>query len=107
MRRSNGRRSLTRMSATKSAKSVPACATRRHLRWSTQSRLAYQSSVLGIRPWLAALPERQRLAVFLRCYADLDYRTIASVLEVETGTVSATLHAAHRALREAIGGVRS
>lgn len=48
---------------------------------------------------LAALPERQRLVVFLRYFADLDYREIAAVLEVETGTVSATLHAAHANLR--------
>jgi RNA polymerase sigma-70 factor, ECF subfamily len=53
----------------------------------------------GIRRWIAALPERQRLAVFLRYYADLDYRGIASALEIEVGTVSATLSAAHRALR--------
>lgn len=55
-----------------------------------------------IRPWLAALPERQRLAVFLRYYADLDYRTIASVLEVEVGTVSATLSAALTSLRRSL-----
>jgi RNA polymerase sigma-70 factor (ECF subfamily) len=54
---------------------------------------------LGVRRWVAALPERQRLAVFLRYYADLDYRGIASALEIEVGTVSATLSAAHRALR--------
>lgn len=48
---------------------------------------------------LAALPERQRLVVFLRYFADLEYREIASVLEIETGTVSATLHAAHANLR--------
>lgn len=54
---------------------------------------------LGVRRWVVALPERQRLAVFLRYYADLDYRGIASVLEIEVGTVSATLSAAHRALR--------
>ncbi len=56
----------------------------------------------GIRPWLAALPERQRLAVFLRYYADLDYRTIASVLEIEVGTVSATLSAALTSLRRSL-----
>ena len=28
----------------------------------------------GVRAWVAALPERQRLAVYLRYYADLDYR---------------------------------
>jgi RNA polymerase sigma factor (sigma-70 family) len=60
-----------------------------------------------IRCLIAALPERQRLAVFLRYYADLDYRTIGEVLQVETGTVSATLHAALRSLRDAMQGVRS
>jgi RNA polymerase sigma-70 factor, ECF subfamily len=55
-----------------------------------------------VRAWIAALPERQRLAVFLRYYADLDYRSIADVLEIEVGTVSATLSAAHRTLRRAL-----
>jgi RNA polymerase sigma factor (sigma-70 family) len=55
---------------------------------------------LGIRTWIAALPERQREAVFLRYFADLDYRTIAAALEIEVGTVSATLGAAHRSLRK-------
>ncbi|MGH3093647.1 MAG: RNA polymerase sigma factor [Gaiellaceae bacterium] len=54
----------------------------------------------GIRTWIAGLPERQRLAVFLRYYGDLDYRSIASALDVEVGTVSATLSAAHSALRK-------
>jgi sugar phosphate isomerase/epimerase len=44
---------------------------------------------------------------FLRYYADLDYRTIGEVLEIETGTVSATLAAAHNSLRDAIEGVRT
>jgi RNA polymerase sigma-70 factor (ECF subfamily) len=48
---------------------------------------------------LAALPERQRLVVFLRYFADLEYREIAAALGIETGTVSATLHAAHASLR--------
>ena len=55
-----------------------------------------------VRPWLAALPQRQRLAVFLRYYADLDYRTIASVLDVEVGTVSATLSSALTSLRRSL-----
>jgi len=54
---------------------------------------------LGVRRWVAALPERQRLMVFLRYFAGLDYRSIAGALEVEVGTVSATLAAAHDALR--------
>ncbi len=55
-----------------------------------------------VRAWVAALPERQRLAVFLRYYADLDYRSIAAVLGVEIGTVSATLSSAHAALRRSL-----
>jgi RNA polymerase sigma-70 factor (ECF subfamily) len=54
-------------------------------------------SELAIR--LAALPERQRLVVFLRYFADLEYREIAATLGIETGTVSAALHAAHSNLR--------
>ncbi len=54
---------------------------------------------LGVGRWIAALPPRQREVVFLRYFADLDYRTIARVLDLETGTVSATLSAAHKTLR--------
>jgi RNA polymerase sigma-70 factor (ECF subfamily) len=54
---------------------------------------------------IALLPERQRLALFLRYYADLDYRSIARALDVEVGTVSATLSAAHASLRRALKGV--
>ena len=60
-----------------------------------------------IRAWVVSLPERQRLAVFLRYYADLDYRAIASVLGIEVGTVSATLSAAHTALRRSLKEVSS
>jgi RNA polymerase sigma-70 factor (ECF subfamily) len=55
-----------------------------------------------VRTWVASLPERQRLTVYLRYYADLDYREIATVLDVAVGTVSATLSAAHRSLRKTI-----
>jgi RNA polymerase sigma-70 factor (ECF subfamily) len=52
-----------------------------------------------IRVQLRALPERQRLAVFLRYYAGLSYEQIAEVLDVRPGTVAASLNAAHRTLR--------
>jgi RNA polymerase sigma-70 factor (ECF subfamily) len=52
-----------------------------------------------VRAAVAALPERQRLALFLRYYADLDYAGIAAALEITEGTVGATLNAAHAALR--------
>jgi len=56
--------------------------------------------------WVRNLPERQREAVFLRYWADLDYRAIAEVLEIEVGTVSATLSAAHQSLRRSVQEVQ-
>jgi RNA polymerase sigma-70 factor, ECF subfamily len=53
-----------------------------------------------VRAALALLPERQRLALFLRYYADLDYRTIAATLGIAEGTVGAALSAARQRLRE-------
>jgi DNA-directed RNA polymerase specialized sigma24 family protein len=58
--------------------------------------------LVELAPSLARLPERQRLIVFLRYYADLDYRGIAEVVGVEVGTVSASLAAAHRSVRLAL-----
>lgn len=48
---------------------------------------------------VAALPERQRLVLFLRYFADLSYDGIAEAVDLSSGTVAATLNAAHRALR--------
>ena len=53
----------------------------------------------ALRAKIAALPERQRLILFLRYFGDLDYRSIATALDISEGTVGATLNAAHEALR--------
>jgi len=45
-----------------------------------------------------SLPPRRRLIVFLHYFADLPYRTIADVLEIDVGTVAATLAQARREL---------
>jgi RNA polymerase sigma-70 factor (ECF subfamily) len=55
-----------------------------------------------LRRLIRELPERQRLALFLRYFADLDYESIASILGIATGTVAASLHAAHTAIRTAV-----
>jgi len=49
---------------------------------------------------LATLPERQRLVLFLRFYADLEYGAIAEALEVSPGTIGPTLTAARSALQQ-------
>ena len=58
-----------------------------------------------VRVALALLPERQRLALFLRYYADLDYRTIADTLDIAIGTVGVTLNTAHAKLRKLLDEV--
>jgi RNA polymerase sigma-70 factor (ECF subfamily) len=55
-----------------------------------------------VRSVIAGLPERQRLVLFLRYYADLEYEAIAATLDISPGTVGATLNAAHAALRSSL-----
>jgi RNA polymerase sigma-70 factor (ECF subfamily) len=63
--------------------------------------------LLEASPLVARLPERQRLVVFLRYYAGLDYRSIARALDIEVGTVSASLATAHAAIRRTLGEVEA
>ena len=60
-----------------------------------------------LRSAVARLPERQRLALFLRYYADFDYAQIASTLNIQVGTVSATLHAAREGVARLMEEVAS
>jgi len=55
-----------------------------------------------LRQSIARLPERQKVALFLRYYADLDYETIGVVLSVAPGTVGKLLHDARAAIRRAL-----
>jgi RNA polymerase sigma-70 factor (ECF subfamily) len=55
-----------------------------------------------LRAAIEAVPQRQRTVLFLRYFADLDYRAIADVLGVTPGTVGSTLNAAHAALRRSL-----
>lgn len=57
------------------------------------------SSDEAVRAAVRRLPERQRLVLFLRFYADLDYATIADLLDISEGTVGASLNAARKSLR--------
>lgn len=77
----------------------------RSLRRESASEESTASSEMGssdddVRASLLSLPERQRLAVFLRYYADLSYEQIADALGVRVGIVAASLHTAHASLRQ-------
>jgi RNA polymerase sigma factor (sigma-70 family) len=60
----------------------------------------------AVRAAIERLPERQRLVLFLRVYADLDYCAIADAVGISDGTVAATLNAAQTRLRELLSEVR-
>jgi RNA polymerase sigma-70 factor (ECF subfamily) len=63
---------------------------------------AAPTALPGLRAAIEGLPERQRTVLFLRYFADLDYRAIAAALDVSPGTVGSTLNAAHAALRRTL-----
>jgi RNA polymerase sigma-70 factor (ECF subfamily) len=67
-----------------------------------RDELALPEESARVAPLVASLPERQRLVVFLRYYADLDYGAIGTILGIEPGTVGPTLAAAHAALRKSL-----
>ena len=70
-----------------------------------ESAVATSSGALAHADLAAAvlkLSERQRLVLFLRYYADLDYATIADALSISAGTVGATLTTARTALEQAL-----
>lgn len=60
---------------------------------------APEGDSMGGRELIAGLPERQRMVLFLRYFADMTYDAIAETLEISPGTVGATLNAAHATLR--------
>jgi RNA polymerase sigma factor (sigma-70 family) len=53
-----------------------------------------------VRQAVRRLPERQRDALYLRFYLGFAYAAIAEALDIEVGTVSATLHAARASLAQ-------
>ena len=58
-----------------------------------------QADGLAVRTAVAALPERQRVALVLRYYADLPVADVAAVLRCAPGTVKSLTHKAVASLR--------
>lgn len=61
--------------------------------------LEAQGEGVRVRRCVARLPKRQKLALFLHYYADMDYDAIAGVLEISPGTVGKLLWDARSTLR--------
>jgi len=64
-----------------------------------EERLAESDRRRFIREAIEALPEKQRAAVILHKYQDVDYRQIASILKVSESAVKSLLFRAYESLR--------
>lgn len=65
--------------------------------------VSFAAPDLDLERALAALSDRQREAVELYYFVDLDVATVAAAMDCASGTVRATLHQARQALRDHLG----
>src|SRR5882724_6241654 len=67
---------------------------------SAEENLLQQERLTAIRRRVRALPERQRMAVVMHKYQQMDYRQIADVLKLSESATKSLLFRAYEALRE-------
>src|SRR6195256_3321832 len=67
---------------------------------SAEETLVQRERLMGIRRKIEALPERQRLAVVMHKYQQMDYRQIAEVLKLSESATKSLLFRAYETLRE-------
>ena len=65
-----------------------------------EERILRRERLAAIRRHVEALPERQRLAVFMHKYQNMDYREIAEVLHLSESATKSLLFRAYETLRE-------
>jgi RNA polymerase sigma-70 factor (ECF subfamily) len=65
-----------------------------------EQAMVRRERLMGIRRKIEALPERQRLAVVMHKYQQMDYRQIADVLELSESATKSLLFRAYETLRE-------
>jgi RNA polymerase sigma-70 factor, ECF subfamily len=66
---------------------------------SVEQRMVYEIRLREIRDAIALLPEKQRAAVLMHKYEEMDYSQIASVLECSESAVKSLLFRAYETLR--------
>jgi RNA polymerase sigma-70 factor (ECF subfamily) len=69
-------------------------------RISTEQEMLRHERMLAIRRHVHALPERQRLAVLMHKYQDMDYRQIGEVLKLSESATKSLLFRAYETLRQ-------
>ena len=65
-----------------------------------EQAMVRRERLMGIRRKIEALPQRQRLAVVMHKYQQMDYRQIAEVLELSESATKSLLFRAYETLRE-------
>ena len=69
-----------------------------------EARLLRQERLNAIREHVMALPERQRMAVLMHKYEEMDYRQIGDVLKLSESATKSLLFRAYQTLREKLKG---
>jgi RNA polymerase sigma-70 factor (ECF subfamily) len=67
---------------------------------SVEAKIVKRERLAAIRSKVNALPERQRLAVIMHKYQEMDYREIAGVLKLSESATKSLLFRAYETLRE-------
>lgn len=71
---------------------------------SAESGLLHRERLNAIRQQVMTLPERQRIAVLMHKYDDMDYRQIGDVLKLSESATKSLLFRAYQSLREKLKG---
>jgi RNA polymerase sigma-70 factor (ECF subfamily) len=66
---------------------------------SVEQRMVYQARLQEVREAIAGLPEKQRAAVLMHKYEEMEYSQIAAVLEISESAVKSLLFRAYETLR--------
>jgi RNA polymerase sigma-70 factor (ECF subfamily) len=66
---------------------------------SVEQRMVYEARLQEVREAIATLPEKQRAAVLMHKYEEMEYSQIAGVLEVSESAVKSLLFRAYETLR--------
>src|SRR5579859_415890 len=67
-----------------------------------EQRMLREERMAAIRAQVAALPERQRMAVLMHKYQEMDYRQIGEVLKLSESATKSLLFRAYQSLRESL-----
>jgi RNA polymerase sigma-70 factor (ECF subfamily) len=71
-------------------------------RLSVEQQLLRNERLMAIRKVVEALPERQRMAVLMHRYQNMDYKEIAAVLKLSESATKSLLFRAYESLRESL-----